>query len=202
MMNNKTNIKCALFDMDGTIVDVPYDWAQIKKELDTGGKPILNYLKELKEPEKTEKWNILKNYEKNATKKAVLKKGVIHFLEYIKRHEIFSALVTNNSKENVCYLLDKFNLTFDLVMTRESGLWKPSAEPFFRILNQFSFKEDECCVIGDSHFDVMAANEAGIEKVFIINEDINKFDRGEAEVYPSFIELKNRLAEILSQSMD
>lgn len=197
-MSKKIRIKCAIFDMDGTIVDVPYDWAQIKKELETGGKPILNYLEELEEPKKSEKWNILKNYEKNATQKAVLKKGIIHFLQFIKKHEILSALVTNNSKENVYYLLDKFNLTFDLVMTRESGLWKPSAEPFFKVMEKFSIDEEECCVIGDSHFDVMAAREAGIERVFIINKNINKFKNEDAEVYRSFKELENRIAQIIS----
>jgi HAD superfamily hydrolase (TIGR01509 family) len=197
-MSKKIRIKCAIFDMDGTIVDVPYDWTQIKNELETGGKPILNYLEELGEPKKSEKWNILKNHEKNATQKAVLKKGIIHFLQFIKKHEIFSALVTNNSKENVYYLLDRFNLTFDLVMTRESGLWKPSAEPFFKVMEEFSFDEEECCVIGDSHFDVLAASEAGIEKVFIINENINKFENEDVEVYRSFRELESRMAQIIS----
>ncbi|MFW6140042.1 MAG: HAD family hydrolase [Acidobacteriota bacterium] len=196
-MCKEARIKCVIFDMDGTIVDVPYDWTQIKKELETGGKPILNYLEELEEPKKSEKWNILKTYEKNATQRAILKKGIVHFLRFVKRNDILSALVTNNSKENVFYLLDKFNLNFDLVMTRESGLWKPSAEPFFQVMDQLSLDEDECCVIGDSHFDIMAAKEAGIEKVFIINKNIRKFKREDAEVYGSFKEIKNRLVQII-----
>jgi HAD superfamily hydrolase (TIGR01509 family) len=197
-MIKTTRIECVIFDMDGTIVDVPYDWAQIKKELDTNGKPILNYLKQLEEPKKSEKWNILKTHEKNATQKAVLKKGIVPFLRFIKKNEILSALVTNNSKENVYYLLNKFNLTFDLVITRESGLWKPSAEPFLKVMDQFSLDEKECCVIGDSHFDIMAAREAGIEKVFIINKNIKKFEREEAEVCSSFKELKNRMTQMIS----
>jgi len=197
-MKHNAVMKCAIFDMDGTIVDVPYDWTQIKRELDTGGKPILNYLEELREPEKSKKRQILENYEKNATQKAVLKKGILHFLEFIKDNEIISALVTNNSKENVSYLLYKFNLVFDLVMTRESGLWKPSAKPFFKVMERLSLDREECCVIGDSHFDVIAAQEAGIEKVFVINEDVEKFNSEEAEVYGSFEELKKRMTQIIS----
>jgi len=196
-MNQKSRIKCVIFDMDGTIVDVPYDWTQIKKELNTGGKPILNYLEQLEEPERTKKWNILKSYEKKATQKAVLKKDIIHFLDFIKKNDILSALVTNNSRENVSFLLKRFDLEFDLVMTRESGLWKPSAEPFFEVMERFSLDKEECCVIGDSQFDIMAATEAGIQRIFIIHKDVHKFRDEQAEVYESFKALKNRITQII-----
>ena len=40
-----------IFDMDGTIVDAPYDWPHIRAHLDTRGLPILKYLAGLTEPE-------------------------------------------------------------------------------------------------------------------------------------------------------
>ena len=42
-----------IFDMDGTIVDAPYDWPRIRAHLDTKGQPILKYLAGLSEPEKS-----------------------------------------------------------------------------------------------------------------------------------------------------
>ena len=40
-------MKGVIFDLDGTIVDVAYDWAQIKADLKTKGKPILSYIQTL-----------------------------------------------------------------------------------------------------------------------------------------------------------
>ena len=45
-------LKGVIFDMDGTVVDVPYDWIQIKTDLETQGEPILVYLNSMEEPEK------------------------------------------------------------------------------------------------------------------------------------------------------
>jgi HAD superfamily hydrolase (TIGR01549 family) len=197
-MSETPEIRCVIFDMDGTIVDVPYDWDQIKRELDTQGKPILNYLEGLKEPERSEKMNILIRHESEATQKAVLKKGMAGFIRFIKEKGMLVSLVTNNSRKNVSYLLKKFNLEFDLVISRESGLWKPSAEPLLEVFDRLSLRKEECCVIGDSRFDIIAAREAGVEKIFIINKDVNKLKDDGVEVFPSVRKLKNGLIRMIA----
>jgi HAD superfamily hydrolase (TIGR01549 family) len=196
-VNETSKIRCAIFDMDGTIVDVPYDWEQIKKELDTQGKPILNYLEGLKEPERSEKMNILIKHESEATQKAVLKKGIAGFIQFIKQKGMLVSLVTNNSRKNVTYLMKKFDLEFDLVITRESGLWKPSAEPLLEVFDRLSLTKEECCMIGDSRFDIIAAREAGIITTFIINKDIKKFKDEDVEVYASVRDLKRRITRMI-----
>ena len=160
-------IRAVIFDMDGTIVDVSYDWQQIKKELNTGGKPILHYLISLKEPERSEKWKALEKFEDEATAKASLKEGMKEFLDFLAEKGVKRALVTNNSNKNVNFLLRKFNLQFEVILSRESGLWKPSGSPFEAVLKKLSLKKEEVCVVGDSHFDIEAAQKAGISIVFI-----------------------------------
>jgi len=186
-------LKGVIFDMDGTVVDVPYDWNRIKAELRTQGKPILVYLKSLEEPEKSEKWRVLEKYEEEATMKAELKRGMREFLNLLREKGIKNALVTNNSQKNVSFLLEKFNLEFDCIICRESGLWKPSGAPFLAALKKLGLKKEECCVVGDSHFDVKAANEAGIPNVFILNEDKERFASMNAEVFSSIEALQERI---------
>ena len=190
-------LKGVIFDMDGTVVDVPYDWNRIKAELRTQGKPILVYLKSLEEPEKSEKWRVLEKYEEEATMKAELKRGMREFLNLLREKGIKNALVTNNSQKNVSFLLKKFNLEFDCIISRESGLWKPSGAPFLAALKKLGLKKEECCVVGDSHFDVKAANEAGITNVFILNKDKDKFASMNAEVFSSAKELKKKIGQLL-----
>ncbi len=193
-------LQCVIFDMDGTVVDVSYDWKRIKEELMTRGKPILAYLSSLKEPERSEKWKVLEKYENEATQNARLKKGMREFLNYLSVHEVKKALVTNNSQKNVSSLLKKFDLVFDLILSRESGLWKPSGAPFLEVLKKLELQREECCVVGDSHFDVKAANDAGIPLVFILNEDKERFASLNAEIFSSVYALKKRIEDLLKNA--
>ena len=180
-----TKFKLVIFDMDGTVVEVPYNWKEIRKELQTQGKPILSYLDSLEEPERSEKWKILERYEDEATRKAVLKEGMREFLDDLSLRRIKKALVTNNSRQNVSFLLKKFNLGFDCIISRESGLWKPSGAPFSAVLKKLRINSREACVIGDSPFDIKAAEEVGISKVFILSEEKERFASYRAELFSS-----------------
>lgn len=190
-------LRGVIFDMDGTVVDVSYDWNEIRAELATQEKPILAFLSSLEEPEKSEKWRVLERYEDEATMKAKLKPGIARFLDFLSERGIKKALVTNNSKKNVDFLLKKFDLEFDRVISRESGLWKPSGAPFAAVLEKLGLRREECCVIGDSHFDVKAANEAGISCVLILNEDKERFASTNAEVFSTVGELQDRIKTFL-----
>jgi HAD superfamily hydrolase (TIGR01509 family) len=192
-------LKCLIFDLDGTIVDVPYDWDKIKAELKTQGRPILHYLHNLTEPEKSEKWKILEKYEDEATRKAELKQGMHELLDLLSKNGIKKVVVTNNSRKNVVYLLSKFQLSFDYVISRESGLWKPSGAPFLKVMKKLGLKREECSVVGDSHFDVKAANEAGISKVFILSKDKERFASTGAELFSSVRSLRKKIEQLLNQ---
>ena len=191
-------IKGIIFDMDGTVVDVHYDWKKIKQELQTGGEPILSYLQNLEEPERSAKWMILERYEAEATAKATLKEGMGKFLNFLREKTVKTALVTNNSRRNVDFLLDKFNLSFDLVISREEGLWKPSGAPFLRVLEKFGIQREECCVIGDSLFDAKAAEDAGIKRIFIMaNEQRENVSFGTEAVF-TVGELQEKISNLIS----
>jgi len=186
-------LKCVIFDMDGTVVDVPYDWESIKKELMIQGDSILNFIHKLNEEERTKKWKILEKYENEATMGAILKEGIPEFLDFLDKSRIKKALVTNNSRRNVDFLLKKFHLKFDCVVSRESGLWKPSGAPLIAALRILKLNKEECCVVGDSHFDIKAAEEAGINRVFILNKDEKKFASTKADIFPSVKSLRKRI---------
>ncbi|MBN1223419.1 MAG: HAD-IA family hydrolase [Candidatus Aminicenantes bacterium] len=190
-------LRGAIFDMDGTVVDVPYDWKQIKEELKTQGKPILSHLQSLAEPDKSAKWKILEKHENQATRKAVLKKGMKDFLRYLKERSLKTALVTNNSRKNVRYILEKFDLDFDIVLSREMGLWKPSGAPFSAVLKALKLSKEECCVIGDTFFDIEAAKDVGIRQVFILNEDRDKFVSTQARIFPTVQDLEKYIEPLL-----
>ncbi len=157
--------------MDGTLVEVPYDWGRIRADLGAFETSILTYLGGLKEPERSRKWAVLESHEEAATRKAKLRPGVRRFLRLLRARGIKTALVTNNSRKNTDILLERFGLAFDLVMTRDDGLWKPSGDPLLAAMARLGLRPPECLAVGDSHFDVRAAREAGIPKIFLVGRD-------------------------------
>jgi len=190
-------LKAVIFDLDGTLVDVPYDWVLIKEKLGTQGAPILSYISTLEEPEKTEKLRLLEKFEEEATAKAVLKQGIPRLMGFLEKRGIKKILVTNNSRKNVLNLLKRFNLDFDHILTRESGLWKPSGAPFLAALKKLGIEKEESCVVGDSPFDVKAAEEAGISQVFILSPSKEKFSAEPVELIESMEGLKKRIEKLL-----
>jgi HAD superfamily hydrolase (TIGR01549 family) len=186
-------IRGVIFDLDGTVVENAYDWPKIREELGNGPAPILRYLCGLEEPERSRKWAVLERHEAEQTARSVLRDGMRELLAFLEGRGVRTALVTNNSLKNAEYLLGKFGLRFDRVLTRESGLWKPSGAPFRDVLRTFGLGGDECGVVGDTRFDVLAALEAGVAVIFILADDPERFAGFPVEVLPGLGLVRERL---------
>jgi len=196
-MTRPMGIKAVIFDLDGTVVENAYDWPQIRRELGNTDVSILHYICGLEEPEKSRKWAILERHEAEQTERSVLREGMRELLGLLKGRGVRSALVTNNSRKNTHYLLEKFGIGFDRVITRESGLWKPSGAPFRDVLRAFGISPGDCCVVGDTRFDILAALDAGVGPIFLLADDPDEFAGFPVEVFPEIGPLLERLEELL-----
>jgi len=192
------NIEAAIFDLDGTVVENSYDWPRIKQTLGSGNQPILSFIEALAEPERSEKMAILEEYEAEQTAMATIREGMAGLVSWLRRRGVKTALVTNNSRGNTAFLLKKFGLEFDLVITREGRLWKPSGAPFREVMRIFGIDSRRCCVVGDTRYDLEAAGDAGIRSVFMLSDEPGKFAGMSVEVFSTVEDLKNRLAAILA----
>lgn len=163
---NQKKIKLAIFDMDGTVFESYLNWADIKEELGIES----NILKEIYKDNRVDhhRLEILENYESDNTSKTKPIDGISQYLDYLEEQKIKTALITNNNKKNTDYLLNKFNLEFDTVTTREMRLWKPDPDAFFHAMKLYNCRADEIVSIGDSHYDIKASKAAGISAIFII----------------------------------
>jgi len=180
-----------IFDLDGTVVENSFDWRRIREEIGAGETSILTYLESLGEPERSRKRLILERHEAAQTEAAVLRGGIRDLLGVLRARGVAAALVTNNSWKNTEFLLNKFGLVFDCVITRESGLWKPSGAPFLEVLKRLDLKPDDCCVVGDTRFDVLAGLDAGIAAIFLLSNEPEKYAGFPVEVYPDLNSLSD-----------
>lgn len=191
-------IKLAIFDMDGTVFESYLDWPGIKEELDINIKNG-NILKEIYKENRIdyERLQTLESYEEYNTFKTKPIKGISECLQYLETRDIKTALITNNNKKNTDFLLRKFNLGFDTVITREMRLWKPDPDAFFYVMKLYDCWADEVISIGDSHYDIKAPKGANISNIFIIKKETGSLpvdvDDSEVIYFNDFFHLREIL---------
>ena len=183
-------IEALIFDMDGTLVASAYDWPAIRRRLGVEGPSIIDALNGLPEPERGRRWSELEAIESQASERAELHDGAFELLELVRSHGLATALVTNNTAANTEPLLARFGLRFDVILTRDSGLWKPSGAPLAEAARRLGVAPQRCLGVGDSHYDLLAARDAGLAAVCMLHDGAGRHD-GEAELafadIPSFI---------------
>ena len=94
---------------------------------------------------------------------------------------IATALVTNNSDANTRRLLEDFALDFEVVVTRDSGHWKPSGAPITEAVQRLGVAPECSLGVGDSHYDNMAARDAGLARICVLHDGSGRHD-GEVDL--------------------
>jgi FMN phosphatase YigB (HAD superfamily) len=89
-----------------------------------------------------------------------------------------------------------------LVLTRESGLHKPSGGPFQKVMKFFKVAPEETVVIGDTQYDILAAKNAGLSQVFILTSEMTPGNLPGAEKVVSFEEIMQKLKKLIPQDKD
>jgi HAD superfamily hydrolase (TIGR01509 family) len=161
-----------VFDLDGTLIDSEYDWPSVRRQLSVRQGSIIDTLNGLASPAREERWNTLRNIEREATRKAQPKTGADELLGFLRERGMRTALATNNSDENTRFLMDRFGLDFDLVLTRDSGVWKPSGAPLAEAARRLGVAPERCLAVGDSHYDVLAGREAGYGRICLLHATV------------------------------
>jgi HAD superfamily hydrolase (TIGR01549 family) len=202
----KPKLKLAIFDMDGTVFESYLDWPRIKEELNINIKNG-NILKEIYKENGVDydRLQTLESYEEYNTFKTKPIKGISECLCFLESREIKTALITNNNQKNTDFLLKKFNLGFDTVITREMRLWKPDPDAFFYVMKLYHCRADEVISIGDSHYDIKAPKAANISNIFIIKKETGPLpvagdDDSKVIYFNDFFHLKEILESYLVEN--
>jgi len=174
---SKTGIRGVIFDLDGTLFEAEYDWPAIKRRLGVSRADgsILDYLQTLPPEQALDKRALLESIEDRATRTGRLKPGALELLADLRRMGMKLALVTNNRASNAHHVVDRYRLTFDVVLTRDDGWYKPSGEPLLQAASRMGLDPDELVAVGDNDLDLLAARSAGVALAVIVNADAARF---------------------------
>lgn len=195
-----SKIKAVLFDFDGTIFDtnklIIASWQEVfrvKKgeKADetmikaTFGEPLLITMERFFPGEAEECVEIYRNYQKDIYFEQIeIYPGMSELIKKLKTERFKTAVVTSRLTSSTVDTLRKFDLIqyFDAVITcDDTDKHKPDPAPALLALNKLEVSSDEAVMIGDSHFDVLCAQNAGVKAVLVGWSEAASVTSGSAE---------------------
>ncbi len=155
--------------MDGTITKFNLDIDGIKKEVfgDNYSGMLLDGINKLKGEDRRRAEDLLIKSEISAANSTELNKGVEELLDFLKKKEIKTALVTRNNREAVKVIFKRFGLRFDVVVSREDTPPKPNKAQLNAALDGLGVDKENALFIGDHALDLEAGRRVGIRTVLI-----------------------------------
>ena len=158
-----------LLDFDGTLTKPAFDWPAMKDEMGLldGDISILDHLPTLSPERAREISDILEKHELKAADMAEANDGAHDLLAYLRTRRIPFGVVTNNAERHVLKMVKKINVSFEVLITRDIGYWKPDPRPMLAGAEAIGVTPGRCVVIGDGKYDMMAAEAAGMLSVHL-----------------------------------
>lgn len=156
-----------IFDMDGTLTKPNVNFAAIEREIGAKVGFIIDYAEKSSPEERTRAMEILERYEAQAAMESELNEGVHEMLEYVSRKQLKKALLTRNSRRSVDTVLQKHNLQFEFIVSREDTKPKPAPDPIFLLSKRMDIHTDHLLMIGDYKYDIMCGKAAGTKTALL-----------------------------------
>lgn len=161
-------LKAVIFDMDGTLT-MPYiNWQDLRAKIKCPpSKNIIEHIDNLPSEQAKQATNILLKTEREAAENAAINEGAAELIQTLKDRGLKLALVTNNHREAMHIVLQRYDLTFDLALSRDDGLLKPAPDLIIKTLEQLHVRAHETIGIGDSQYDLLACEAAHVACIYL-----------------------------------
>ena len=118
-------------------------------------------------------------------------------MTWLRARNVRSALITRNSRASVKAVLAKHGLSFDVLVTREDGRFKPDPEPLLRACERLGVSTDGAWMVGDGQYDVEAGIAAGVATVWVSHGKEKPFTATPWRVVRDLVELTGVLRDCL-----
>jgi len=195
-MQNRTDYKCIIFDMDGTLTQTNqliYDAFNhiaekyLQKRLTPQeivayfGPPERGAVEKMIGSEHIDEAmaEYYAFYNDKHSALASLYPGIIDILKFLHSKDVLVALFTGKGRTTTDITLEQFEIEryFDITITGDDvGEFKPSGDGIRRILSRFGLAPNEVLMVGDAVADVLAAREVGSDIASVVWDSYGKHD--------------------------
>lgn len=153
-----------IFDMDGTLVHSPLDFAAMRRELGIADarQGILEALDARPPADREDGHKRLLEMELAAAAAAEIDPHATGALDAVRSAGLKTALLTRNAAPVMEQILGQFpQLQFDLAWSRENGPIKPEPDGVLRACGVLGIAPRRTACVGDFYLDMVAARAAG-----------------------------------------
>ena len=190
----KRKVKAVIFDVDGVLIDtrealykfyrdlfLEFGLGRLKKAeiMKYHGLTGLEWMKALLPKGKRNDQKLIDKmrgwFSKHYVSDYVFKYGKIipGVKETLRKLRVKKAVVTNNDKDTMKKIMKRFGFKFDIVVTEEDVLPKPSPAPLLLACKKLGIEKSRVIYIGDTRIDVKTGRAAGIE-TYLLSHGYNK----------------------------
>jgi len=191
-------IKGIIFDLDGTLIQLPINYDVIQNNLkqffniSENLKPLIPTIIELSKNDQNKiktSFNLICKEEIAASKNFKIMNDAVEVLKFLKSKNLTLCLVTMQCRAALKEILYKMNILdlFDFMITRDENYDR--FEQIQNSLKYTSLNSSEVLVIGDRIHDVESAKKAGCIPILKINE-IKKYPSFDCKMIQNLIEIK------------
>ena len=191
-------IKGVIFDLDGTLIQLPINYDVIQKNLkeffniSENLKPLIPTIIELSKNDQNKiktAFSLICKEEILASKNFKIMNEAVEVLKFLKSKNLILCLVTMQCRAALDEILYKMNILdlFDFVISRDENYDR--FEQIQNSLNNISLNSSEVLVIGDRIHDVESAKKAGCIPILKINK-IKKNPSFDCRIIRNLVEIK------------
>ena len=191
-------IKGVIFDLDGTLIQLPINYDIIQKNLkeffniSENLKPLIPTIIELSKNDQNKiktAFSLICKEEILASKNFEIMDEAVEILKFLKSKNLILCLVTMQCRAALNEILYKMNILdlFDFVISRDENYDR--FEQIQNSLNNISLNSSEVLVIGDRIHDVESAKKAGCIPILKINK-IKKNPSFDCRIIRNLVEIK------------
>lgn len=185
--------------MDGTLTVPVLDFRKIRRELNMAENAgdLVEVIKTRSPVEQEQAWNLIESYEAEAAVNCQLQPEVVEVLKRLEKEGVRLGVITRNSEKSANIVLQRLEVEFSPVLTREFPFIKPSPEPVLHILKVWGLGSSEVMMVGDYIHDIASGKEAGVITCYYHNPQGKDFS-GDADLT---VRTYHELYEYLSESL-
>jgi len=191
-------IKGIIFDLDGTLIQLPINYDVVQKNLkeffntSENLKPLIPTIVKLSKNDQNKiktAFNLICQEEVLASKNFKIMEQTVDILKFLKSKNLVLCLVTMQCREALEKILHKMNISnlFDFIISRNESYDR--FEQIQNSLKYISLDPSKVLVVGDRIHDVESAKKAGCIPILKINE-IKKNPPFTCKIIENLAELK------------
>jgi len=181
-------LQAIFFDMDGTLTAPWIDWTKLRTAIGaTDGLGIIDYVETLPPPQQEQAEAVVREFEMDAAHLAPANLGLAEVFTRLDELPLRRALITNNHRAAMNLVVERYELSFDLCLSREDGVLKPAPDLLLIALRHFDIDPEAAVFVGDGRYDRVASAAAGVRYVHLSH------DRDQPEQEETFYHLTELL---------